>query len=124
MQFSFLVGIQEPHQIDFSFDQFRGNLEIRVDDQPLVKDLRILSLKLTKRYEFTVGTQEQHHIAIEKQRKLFLAKANAGCETSTEQTQLGDVVFATIFICLWIASLRLASRSKLIPLTRRRTIPS
>ena len=73
MQFSFLVGIQEQHQVDFSFDQFVGNLEIRVNGQPLVKDFRMLSLRLTKRYEFTVGIQEQHHIAIGKKRKLFLA---------------------------------------------------
>jgi FAIM1 (Fas apoptotic inhibitory molecule) protein len=73
MQFSFMVGVQEQHQVDFSFDQFIGNLEIRVDGQPLIKDFRMLSLKLTKRYEFTVGKQEQHQIAIEKKRKLFLA---------------------------------------------------
>ena len=73
MKFSFLVGINEQHQIDFSFDQFAGNLEIRVDGQPLVKDFRMFSLKLTKRYEFTVGVSEQHQIAIEKKRKLFLA---------------------------------------------------
>lgn len=73
MQFSFRVGVQEQHQVDFSFDQFIGNLEIRVDGQPLVKDFRLLSLKLTKRYEFEVGTEERHQIAIEKKRKLFLA---------------------------------------------------
>ena len=73
MQFSFLVGVQEQHQVDFSFDQFAGNLEIKVDGVPLVKDFRMLSLRLTKRYEFTVGNQEQHQIAIEKKRKLFLA---------------------------------------------------
>jgi hypothetical protein len=73
MQFSFRVGVSEQHQVDFSFDQFIGNLEIRVDGQPLVKDFRLLSLKLTKRYEFEVGAQERHQIAIEKKRKLFLA---------------------------------------------------
>ncbi len=73
MQFSFRVGTQEPHQIDFSFDQFVGNLEIRVDGQPLVKDFRMFSLRLTKRYEFTVGSSEPHQIAIEKKRRLFLA---------------------------------------------------
>ena len=73
MKFSFLVGIQEQHQIDFSFDQVIGNLEIRVDGEQLVKDFRMLSVKLTKRYEFTVGKEEQHQIAIEKKRKLFLA---------------------------------------------------
>ena len=73
MQFSFRVGTQEQHQVDFSFDQVVGLLEIRVDGQRLVKDFRMLSLKLTKRYEFTVGVQEHHQIAIEKKRKLFLA---------------------------------------------------
>jgi hypothetical protein len=73
MKFSFLVGIQEQHQIDFSFDQVIGNLEIRVDGEPLVKDFRLLSLRLTQRYEFTAGIAEQHLIAIEKKRKLFLA---------------------------------------------------
>lgn len=73
MQFSFRVGVSEQHQVDFSFDQFIGNLEIRVDGQTLVKDFRMLSLKLTKRYEFEVGTAERHQIVIEKKRKLFLA---------------------------------------------------
>ena len=73
MQFSFLVGIREQHQIDFFFDQFGGQLEIRVDGEALVKDFRLLSLKLTKRYEFTVGQDELHQIAIEKKRRLFLA---------------------------------------------------
>ena len=75
MQFSFKVGNHEQHQIDFSFDQFIGNLEIRVDGQPVIKDFRMFSLSLTKRYEFTVGSEEQHHIVIEKKRKLLLAGA-------------------------------------------------
>jgi len=73
MQFSFRVGNQEQHQVDFSFDQFVGNLEIRVDGQVAVKDFRMFSLGLTKRYEFIVGTEEPHTVAIEKKRKLFLA---------------------------------------------------
>ena len=73
MQFSFRVGFHEQHQVDFSFDQMIGNLEIRVDGQPVVKDFRMLSLSLTKRYELTVGIQERHHVIIEKKRKLFLA---------------------------------------------------
>jgi hypothetical protein len=73
MQFSFRVGVSEQHQVDFSFDQFVGNLEIKVDGQTAVKDFRMFSLSLTKRYELTVGVQEQHHVIIEKTRKLFLA---------------------------------------------------
>jgi len=73
MKFSFMVGVREQHRVDFSFDQFAGNLGILVDGQPLIKDFRLLSLKLTKRYEFTVGVEERHLIAIEKERKLLLA---------------------------------------------------
>ena len=73
MKFSFMVGVQEQHRIDFSFDQFGGNLEILADGKPLVKDFRMLSVRLTKRYEFAVGVQEQHQIVIEKKRKLILA---------------------------------------------------
>ena len=73
MQFSFMVGLNEKHRVDFSFDQFMGNLSILVDGEAAVKDFRMLSLSLTKRYEFTVGEQERHDIIIEKKRKLFLA---------------------------------------------------
>ena len=73
MNFSFTVGINEQHRVDFSFDQFIGNLEIKVDDQTAIKDFRIASLKLTKRYDFIVGVNEKHHVAIEKTRRLFLA---------------------------------------------------
>ena len=73
MRFSFRVGVNEKHQVDFSFDQFMGNLEIRVDGQSAVKDFRMFSVSLSKRYEFTVGDSERHDIIIEKKRKLFLA---------------------------------------------------
>jgi hypothetical protein len=73
MQFSFTVGMNEQHRVDFSFDQFIGNLEIKVDGQTAIKDFRLASLKLTKRYEFIVGVNEKHQVSIEKTRKLFLA---------------------------------------------------
>jgi len=73
MQFSFMVGINEKHQVDFSFDQMIGNLQILVDGQPKVRDLRMFSLSLSKRYEFEVGQAERHQVVIEKKRKLFLA---------------------------------------------------
>jgi hypothetical protein len=73
MQFSFTVGVNEQHRVDFSFDQFIGNLEIKVDGQTAVKDFRLASLKLTKRYDLVVGINEKHHVTIDKTRKLFLA---------------------------------------------------
>jgi hypothetical protein len=73
MQFEFKVGTQEPHQVHFSFNQVNGDLKILVDGQPVVEDLRLLSISLMKRYEFNVGVQEPHTVRIEKQRKLLLA---------------------------------------------------
>lgn len=73
MNFSFQVGVAEQHRVDFSFDQFIGNLEIKVDGQTAIKDFRMFSFQLTKRYELMVGVTEKHHVAIEKVRKLFLA---------------------------------------------------
>lgn len=40
MQFSFMVGITEPHRVDFSFDQFRGLWEIKVDGVTVVDEVR------------------------------------------------------------------------------------
>ena len=68
-----MVGVTEPHRVDFSFDQFGGRLEIKVDALPVVNELHVLSVKLTKRYDFVVGIAEKHHVAIEKKRKLLLA---------------------------------------------------
>lgn len=68
-----MVGITEPHRVDFSFDQLGGRLEIKVDGVPVVDEVRTLSASLTKRYDFVVGVAEKHHVAIEKKRKLLLA---------------------------------------------------
>lgn len=73
MQFSFTVGVNEQHRVDFSFDKVIGNLEIKVDGQTAISDFRFASLSLTKRYDLMVGINEKHHVAIEKKRKLFLA---------------------------------------------------
>jgi hypothetical protein len=73
MNFSFTVGVNEQHRVDFSFDQMIGNLEIKVDGQTAIRDFRFASLSLTKRYDLMVGINEKHHVAIEKKRKLFLA---------------------------------------------------
>ena len=73
MKFSFTVGTEEPHQVIFSFDQFIGKLEIKVDGQTVVSDFRAFSLKLVERYDLWVGVQEKHHVAIEKERKRFVA---------------------------------------------------
>lgn len=73
MNFSFVVGTNEQHRVDFSFDQTWGRLEIKVDGETAIKDLRMFSFEMTKRYELIVGVNEKHHVVIEKIRKVFFA---------------------------------------------------
>jgi hypothetical protein len=70
VKFSFDVG---EHDIDFSFNQFWGNLSIAVDGVPRKRDFRIASLQLVKRYELTVGETGRHAVVIEKERKRMFA---------------------------------------------------
>lgn len=73
MQLTFDVGSAERHQVLFAFDKTWGRLTITVDGVSVVDEVRLASLSLTKVYEFTVGTNEQHVVRIEKKRALFLA---------------------------------------------------
>ncbi|TVX96230.1 hypothetical protein [Cohnella terricola] len=73
MKFSFDVGINEKHRVDFSFNQFWGNLSICVNGKKLIKDFIIISVSLTKTYNLEIGVEERHKVKIEKTRKLFFA---------------------------------------------------
>jgi hypothetical protein len=70
---SFEVGDTERHQVTFSFNKFWGNLSITVDGVNVVRTVRLGSLDLVKRYDFVVGTNERHHVRIEKHRERVLA---------------------------------------------------
>jgi hypothetical protein len=73
MHFTFEVGEREKHTVSFHFNQMWGNLKITVDEKPVIRDFRILSLKTVTKYEFPVGDTEPHKVVIEKERKLLLA---------------------------------------------------
>lgn len=72
MKFAFDVGIQENHRIACSFSQYSGKAEITVDGAPVTQKFELAQVKLTKRYEIKVGTQEAHTVAIERKRPIFL----------------------------------------------------
>ncbi|WP_197680488.1 hypothetical protein [Microlunatus sagamiharensis] len=72
---AFPVGSAETHEVVFSFDKFWGNLSVTVDGVPAVRDLRTVSVSLTKTYCFSVGVHERHEVRIEKDRALLLAGA-------------------------------------------------
>jgi hypothetical protein len=70
---SFQVGVTERHEVVFSFNKFWGKLSITVDNAPIVRTVRAASIDLVKRYEFVVGTNEQHRVRIDKHRERALA---------------------------------------------------
>jgi hypothetical protein len=73
LKFNFKVGESEIHEIEFYFNQFWGNLYIKLDGKNIEKTIRFISLNLSKVYEFDLGEKEKHHIKIELIRKLLLA---------------------------------------------------
>jgi hypothetical protein len=70
---NFEVGVTERHQVGFSFNKFWGSLRITVDGVDVVRTVRFASIDLVKRYDFVVGTNEQHQVRIEKHRQRVLA---------------------------------------------------
>jgi hypothetical protein len=75
MQFWFDVGRHEIHRVVFSFDKMWGKTLITVDGFSVVEHTEWFSLSTVKTFEFVVGQQEQHHVAIRKTRTVFMAFA-------------------------------------------------
>lgn len=71
MKLAFEAGVQERHQVVFSFNKFTGVLRITVDGTHVARRLRVLSVKSTKKYAFSVGAHERHDVLIEKDRAVF-----------------------------------------------------
>jgi hypothetical protein len=69
----FDVGVHERHQVVFSFNKFWGGLSIKVDGVNVISQVQLASVDLVKRFDFVVGVQEQHHVHIEKHRKVMFA---------------------------------------------------
>jgi hypothetical protein len=75
MHMMFEVGSNERHQVNFDFDQTWGKLTISVDGNVLVKQRILISVSLVRQWEFDVGSDEVHHVRIEKRRARHLAFA-------------------------------------------------
>jgi hypothetical protein len=75
MELGFDVGSTEKHRVVFRFSKFWGTVNLDVDDEPVVREIRIFSIALTKKYVVSVGTAERHEIRIEKDRSVVFAGA-------------------------------------------------
>ncbi|MGO3146075.1 MAG: hypothetical protein ACTIJ6_00185 [Leucobacter sp.] len=69
----FVVGTQEQHTVDVSFDKFWGRLSITVDGQSVIDTVRFTSLNTIKTWTFEVGVNEQHAVQIDKHRTVLFA---------------------------------------------------
>lgn len=72
MKFKIEVGEVEKHVVEFNFSQLIGNLEIRVDNQPVVQTTRLINEPIEEVYDLLVGDQEKVAVRIEKRRKPLL----------------------------------------------------
>ena len=73
LNFDFKVGEIEIHEVEFYFNQFWGNLYIKLDGNNIIKTVRLFSFHLSKSYKFDVGEKERYSIELEIVRKLFFA---------------------------------------------------
>jgi hypothetical protein len=72
MKFSFDVGSEEVHRVDFAFNQIVGNSLIEVDGIDRDRGFQWWTLDRIHRYELTVGEEEEHLVRIEKEHRLPL----------------------------------------------------
>lgn len=73
MELVFEVGTTEKHEVVYSWDQMWGRESLAVDGTRVLKTVQILSFRLVKVRQATVGENEKHQVRVEKRRKLFVA---------------------------------------------------
>ncbi len=68
MKFSFVVGNNEKHTVDFDYNQLWGKLVIKVDDKGIIDTLQMLKSPFSTKepITFKVGNDEKHEVKIVK----------------------------------------------------------
>ncbi len=69
MELAIEVGTEEKHQLRLSVDQMQGQVRIEVDGNNVAPGWRPFSLHKTRRYEVSVGGDQNHDIIIELSRR-------------------------------------------------------
>jgi hypothetical protein len=70
LDFDFVVGREETHTVSFHWRQFWGVADVEVDGTSVYHERHPFGMKVTRRYEFSVGRLEVHSVLIEKTRPL------------------------------------------------------
>jgi hypothetical protein len=93
MDFTVEIGTDEKHQLHMTFDQVLGQVQVEVDGKSVAQDWRSFSLHKTRRYEFTVGTNESHEVAIELTRKRMVGGFRSQtCQVFVDGESVGTYV--------------------------------
>jgi hypothetical protein len=58
VEFKFLVGDEEPHQVRFAYRRLTSTVRIGVDDEQIERDTFRLFLPASRLYRFEVGQSE------------------------------------------------------------------
>jgi hypothetical protein len=77
IDFSFEVGDEEKHRVEFHWGQLFGRVRVTVDDVEVVQHNRPVMFGKTshRKFAFSVGQHEVHAIVIEKTSRRFLGGA-------------------------------------------------
>jgi len=76
MQFTFSVGENERHTVDYNFNKFWGGLTIKVDGEEIVKSFQAFKSSFKPEqmpFKFDVGDKEKHSVEIKTIMPLFFA---------------------------------------------------
>jgi len=68
VRFAVEIGDAEKHRLEYNFNQLLGSLEIKVNEKPIKKSVRLLNEPVLEVHDFVVGDQEKSSVRIEKER--------------------------------------------------------
>ena len=70
VSFSIEVGDQEKHQVEFRWAQWNASARFFVDGAEVFHEKHLMGLKISRKYEITVGDREPHAVAVVKKRPI------------------------------------------------------
>jgi hypothetical protein len=76
VKFAIEIGESEKHRLEYRFNQLLGSLEIRVNEVPIMKSVRLINEPVLEVHAFVVGDQERSQVRIEKERLPLLGCKN------------------------------------------------
>ena len=71
VQITFVVGIEELHEVKYKHTEAVAETYIYVDGKTLIKPERFWGEPRSEKIEFTIGDQEKHEVQIERSRSPF-----------------------------------------------------